>query len=76
MMLKEQGLVDYDEPVERFFPDFPDYVKYVTVRDLMTHVSGIKEYFEDRRVAGYSGFGDCRYRQNARDNKRVRRPDF
>lgn len=47
MMLKEQGLVDYDEPVERFFPDFPDYVKYVTVRDLMTHVSGIKEYFED-----------------------------
>lgn len=47
MMLKEQGLIDYDEHVERFFPDFPDYVKYVTVRDLMTHVSGIKEYFED-----------------------------
>ena len=47
MMLKEQGLIDYDEPVERFFPDFPDYVKYVTVRDLMTHVSGIKEYFEE-----------------------------
>lgn len=47
MMLKEQGLLDYDEPVERFFPDFPDYVKRVTVRNLMTHVSGIKEYFED-----------------------------
>lgn len=47
MMLKEQGLIDYDEPIERFFPDFPDYVKYVTVRDLMTHVSGIREYFEE-----------------------------
>ena len=47
MMLKEQGLLDYDEPVKRFFPDFPDYVKRVTVRNLMTHGSGIKEYFED-----------------------------
>lgn len=47
MMLKEQGLLDYDECIERFFPDFPDYRKYITVRDLMTHVSGIKEYFEE-----------------------------
>lgn len=47
MMLKERGLLDYDEPIARFFPDFPDYREYVTVRDLMTHVSGIREYFEE-----------------------------
>ena len=76
MMLKEQGLIDYDEPVERFFPDFPDYVKYVTVErsdDSRFRDQGI---LRRQRVAGYSGFGDCRYRQNDRDNKRVRRPDF
>lgn len=47
MMLKEEGLLDYDETIERFFPDFPDYRKYVTIRQLMTHRSGIKEYFEE-----------------------------
>lgn len=76
MMLKEQGLVDYDEPVERFFPDFPDYVKYVTVRDLMTHVSGIKEYFEDNVWLDIPDSATADTAQNARDNKRVRRPDF
>lgn len=49
MMLKERGLLDYDEPIERFFPDFPDYRKYVTIRDMMTHVSGIQEYFEENK---------------------------
>lgn len=47
MMLKEQGLLSYDEPIRRFFPDFPEYADRVTVRNLMTHVSGIKEYFEE-----------------------------
>ncbi|MGF6376240.1 CubicO group peptidase (beta-lactamase class C family) [Clostridiales Family XIII bacterium PM5-7] len=48
-MLKEQGLLDYDEPIERFFPDFPEYRKFVTIRQMMTHQSGIKEYFEENR---------------------------
>lgn len=49
MMLKEEGLLDYDEAIERFFPDFPPYRSYVTIRQMMTHCSGIKEYFEDGR---------------------------
>lgn len=47
MMMKEAGLLDYDEPIARFFPEFPSYKNYVTIRQLMTHRSGIKEYFED-----------------------------
>lgn len=47
MMLAEKGLLDYDEPIERFFPDFPPYRKRVSIRHLMTHVSGIREYFEE-----------------------------
>ena len=49
LMLEEEGLLKLDEPIERFFPDFPDYVKKVTVRNLMVHQSGIKEYFEENR---------------------------
>lgn len=47
MMLAEQGLLELDEPIERFFSDFPPYKSGVTVRHLMTHVSGIKEYFAE-----------------------------
>ncbi len=46
LMLRERGLLDLDETIERFFPDFPDYRKKVTVRHLMCHTSGIKEYFD------------------------------
>lgn len=58
MMLKEKGLVDYDETIERFFPDFPSYVKKVTVRHLMTHTSGIKEYFDDKFCQKAAEMGD------------------
>ncbi len=47
LMLKEQGLLSLDETVDRFFPDFPPFVKEITVRQLMNHQSGIKEYFDD-----------------------------
>jgi len=47
MMLKEKGLLDYDDTIDRYFPDFPDYKNIVTIRHLMTHTSGIKEYFDD-----------------------------
>ena len=47
LMLCEQGLLSLDETIERFFPDFPDYRKTLTVRHLMNHQSGIREYFDD-----------------------------
>lgn len=47
MILKERGSLHYDESIGNFFPDFPDYKDQVTVRHLMTHTSGIKEYMGD-----------------------------
>lgn len=47
LMLRDRGLLSLDEPIERFFPDFPDYRRRVTVRMLMTHTSGVREYFEN-----------------------------
>ena len=47
MMLKEKGLLDYDDTIDKYFPDFPDYRNIVTLRHLMTHTSGIKEYFDE-----------------------------
>lgn len=47
LMLREMGLLSLDETIERFFPDFPAYNKIITVRQLMNHQSGIREYFDD-----------------------------
>ena len=51
LMLRDRGLLSLDEPIGRFFPDFPAYRDAVTVRMLMTHTSGIREYFENASEA-------------------------
>ncbi len=43
MQLVEQGKVKLDDPVAKFYPDFPRGAE-VTVRHLLTHTSGIFNY--------------------------------
>lgn len=44
MMLKEQGKLTYDAPVQRFVPRFP--YPAITIRHLMNQTSGLPEYFD------------------------------
>jgi N-acyl-D-aspartate/D-glutamate deacylase/CubicO group peptidase (beta-lactamase class C family) len=44
MILKEQGKLQYDDMVQKYLPSFP--YETVTIRQLLTHTSGIPEYFE------------------------------
>jgi CubicO group peptidase (beta-lactamase class C family) len=44
MLLEHRKLLSYDEPIGRFFPELPAYRDQVTVRQLLTHTSGVKEY--------------------------------
>jgi CubicO group peptidase (beta-lactamase class C family) len=43
MQLKEQGLLNYDDPVVKYIPNFP-YDQSITIRSLLTHSSGIPNY--------------------------------
>ncbi|MEL4454982.1 serine hydrolase domain-containing protein [Lutimonas vermicola] len=43
LILYEDGKLDLDDQVIKFFPDFP--YKEVTVRQLMNHTSGLPKYF-------------------------------
>ncbi len=45
MILKEKGLLSYDDPLSKFFPAFPDYGKSVTIRQMMNHTSGIPDHY-------------------------------
>lgn len=44
MMLSERKLLSYDDPLTKFFPDFPPYGKQITIRRLLTHSSGMLAY--------------------------------
>lgn len=54
-LLDESGDLDLDDPVSRFFPEFPDWADRMTVRQLVLHTSGIRDYLE---LAFLSGKGD------------------
>ena len=44
MMLKERGKLSYDDSITKFFPDYPDIGKQITVRHLLWHTSGLVDY--------------------------------
>ncbi|MGL4597139.1 MAG: serine hydrolase domain-containing protein [Bacteroidia bacterium] len=42
MLLKQRGLLRYDDPVEKYLPNFP--YTGITIRHLLTHRSGLSRY--------------------------------
>lgn len=50
MLLAEEGKINTDEKISKYLPTAPEAWKNVTVRNLLTHTSGIKSY------TGLSGF--------------------
>ncbi len=45
MLARRQGLLDLDDEITKYFPEIP--YPGVTVRHLLTHTSGIPDYFDD-----------------------------
>ncbi|MFZ5517294.1 MAG: serine hydrolase domain-containing protein [Candidatus Zhuqueibacterota bacterium] len=44
MQLAEQGALSYDQHLTDIFPDFPDYGKQITIRQILNHTSGLIDY--------------------------------
>ncbi len=44
MLLVEDGKINLDDKISKYLPDTPDAWKNVSVRNLLTHTSGIKSY--------------------------------
>jgi CubicO group peptidase (beta-lactamase class C family) len=45
MLLQEEGKLDLDAHLTDFFPDFPGYGRPVQLRHLLTHTSGLPDYY-------------------------------
>jgi len=57
MLLVHDGKLRYDDTLTKIFPDFPSYGSAITVRMLLTHTSGLKDY-EDLYAAQFPGVDD------------------
>ena len=44
MLLAHDGKLHYDDHLTDFFPEFPEYGKSITVRNLLNHTSGLPDY--------------------------------
>lgn len=44
MLLAHENRLRYDDPITRFFLEFPAYGKQITVRHLLNHTSGLLDY--------------------------------
>lgn len=52
LALAEQGQLSLDDPVQRFCPEVPDYGQPITLRHLLHHTSGLRDYLSIWPVAG------------------------
>ncbi len=44
MMLTERGQLSYDDTLGGLFPEFPSYGKGISIRHLLQHTSGLRDY--------------------------------
>src|SRR5258708_15547298 len=56
MLLAREGRLSYDDPLTRFFPEFPEYGRAIRVRHLLTHTAGLPDY-EDLYEKKFAGTG-------------------
>ena len=57
MLLVHDGKLSYDDTLTKVFSDFPAYGGAITVRMLLTHTSGLRDY-EDLYAAQFPGVED------------------
>lgn len=51
-LLEEEGKLSLDDNLSKFFPQMPNYAENVTIRHLIHHTSGIRDYLTLAEIAG------------------------
>lgn len=55
ILLAQKGKLSLDDSLEKYFPEFPNYAKQITITQLLNHTSGIRDYLS---LAYLAGMGD------------------
>jgi CubicO group peptidase (beta-lactamase class C family) len=52
LLLQKDGKLDIDESVRKYIPELPAYAEQITLRQLLSHTSGIRDHFGLLEIAG------------------------
>lgn len=52
ILLAQQGKISLDDPMRKYLPELPEYGSPLTIRHVLSHISGLREW---RLVASFSG---------------------
>ena len=53
LLLAQQQNLSLDDSLYSFFPEFPDYAKDITIRHLLHHTSGVRDFFNLTELKGF-----------------------
>ena len=53
LLLARDGKLSLDDQARRYIPELPDYGKPLTIRHLLTHTSGLRDWGEVEAIAGW-----------------------
>jgi CubicO group peptidase (beta-lactamase class C family) len=53
LLLAREGKLSIDDPVRKYVPELPDYGVPLTIRHMLTHTSGLRDWGEVAGIAGW-----------------------
>ncbi len=52
VLLQQDGKLNIDDPVRKYVPEFPEYGSPLTIRHLLNHTGGLRDWFAVRGLSG------------------------
>lgn len=68
LLLAQQGKISLDDPLRKYLPELPDYRAQPTIRQVLSHLSGLREW---RLIATFSGTPEGTYVLDNHDLLRI-----
>ncbi len=53
LLLERDGKLSLDDPVRRYVPELPDYGTAITIRQMLQHTSGLRDWGSIEEIAGW-----------------------
>jgi CubicO group peptidase (beta-lactamase class C family) len=53
VLASQDGALSLDDDIRKYLPELPDYAKEISIRDLLHHTSGIRDYLGLMDLAGF-----------------------
>jgi CubicO group peptidase (beta-lactamase class C family) len=53
LLLAQQGRISLDDPVRKYIPEVPEYPQPITIRQMINHTSGLRDWGSVEAIAGW-----------------------